>query len=107
MSTAEEKLLKLAAVQFPKPTAAEEKLLRAAPVGNIARCDGPTAALSDLQNSRPWDKAYTIRAEVIHWLCVDREAITLVSPKGIHIEAAEIKGRLELESVVIPFSLVL
>jgi hypothetical protein len=106
MSAAGQRLFALAAEAFPDLTDAEETLCRRVAAGKIADYPGPTLAQNDPQQVRDWGCERTIRAKVIRWLCVDREAITHVDPNGIRIDAAKIIDALHLEAVTIPFPLV-
>jgi hypothetical protein len=106
MSTTEGQLLKLAAAQLPDLADAESTLLHAVAVGEFADYSDPNGA-NDPEYSEDWGKPRTIRAKVIRWLCVDREAMHHVDPKGLRIHAAKIEGRLDLDSVTVPFPLVL
>ena len=56
--------------------------------------------------SSEW-KDREVRAKVIRWLCVDREAIRLVDPRGIQLWFARITGNLDLSYVDVPFPIAL
>ena len=70
-------LLSLAENQFYPLREAEEKLLRAAPAGETAWC-GPTQqgfdSANDPRKADTWGPQRSIRAELLRWLCVEREA---------------------------------
>jgi hypothetical protein len=105
-------LERLARARFPEPplTKAEIKLVQKAPVGELAVC-GANAKNADPANdprtAPPWDQDRQIRAELIRWLCVDRQAKELVDPTGIQIYGANIVGPLKLVAVKVPFPLIL
>ena len=103
MSATEQKLVELAVAEFPNLTEAEAKLLRAAATGDPADYQGPTDGENDPKHAETWDELRTIRARIIRWLCVDREAVKHIEPKGIRIEAAKIIDQLNFEAVTIPF----
>ena len=87
---------------------AELKLLRATPKGEVAWC-GPSDKNDDPANdpakADEWGHERDIRADLIRWLCVDRDAKTAVDPRGIQIYAARITGPLDLSFVSVPFPL--
>jgi|SRR5882724_111342 len=107
MSATEQKLVELAGAEFPNLTEAEAKLLHAAATGDPADYRGPTDGENDPKHAETWDELRTIRARIIRWLCVDREAVKHIEPKGIRIEAAKIIDQLNFEAVTIPFPLAL
>lgn len=97
-----------ARAQFGPLSDAEIKLLRTAPKGEIAHC-GPSERDDDPNNnpvhSDNWDSERSIRAELIRWLCVDREARDRVDPRGLQVHAARINGKLDLAFAAVPFFL--
>ena len=101
-------LERLAEAQFAPLSDAESKLLRATPKGETAYC-GPSERDDDPNNnpanSDNWGSERWIRAELIRWLCVDRDAKGCVDPRGIRAHAAGITGKLDLTFVVVPFFL--
>ncbi len=103
-------LLNLAVGKFAPLSEAEQKLLRAAPKGEVAVC-GPNFDEKDTENdpakAESWGEKREIRAELLRWLCVDRRARELVDPKGIWVHAAKISGKLDLSFVAVPFPLIL
>jgi hypothetical protein len=104
--SASDDLLKLAEARFADLTEAEKRLLRAAPVGELARGgenfkDGDPN--NDPSQAENWDRERSVRAEIVRWLCVDREARIRVDPKGILLYAARIDGPLDLAFVTVPF----
>jgi len=105
-----EDLIALARAQFAPLREAEEKLLRAAPAGEMAWC-GPSKKdadpTNDARKSDMWGEARAIRAELIRWLCIDREAREYVDQRGIQAHGARIEGELDLSFVTVPFPLVL
>jgi hypothetical protein len=95
----------LAQARFPDLSQGELKLLRAAPKGETAWC-GPSAKDDDPANdpakADEWGPERQIRADLIRWLCVDRQAASAVDPKGIQVHAARITGGLDLSFVSVP-----
>jgi hypothetical protein len=93
-------------------TAAEEKLLAGAGLGQFAYC-GPNSDRKDPLNdpgkaekskrNRGWGRNREIAADLIRWLCVDRKANEQVDPSGLQIQAAKIIGYLDLAFVMLPF----
>lgn len=100
----------LARAHFTKLTAAETKLLRAAPKGDFAVC-GPNMNDDDPANdpskAEKWGTDRQIRANLIRWLCVDRQAKELADPKGIQAYGAKIPEALDLSGATVPFALTL
>src|SRR6266849_4368870 len=101
-------LEQLAEARFGPLSQAEINLLRAAPKGETAYC-GPSERdddpNNDAANSNIWGSERWIRAELIRWLCVDRDAKDLVDPRGVRAHAARIRGKLDLSFFVVPFFL--
>ena len=107
MSTAAYRLRVLATKRFPTLTPAEEHLLRQVANGEEADYKHPNDAKNDLQHAHTWGPERTIRAEVLRWLCVDRDAIRDIDPKGLSIHGARIDDALDLRMITIPFPLFL
>lgn len=99
-------LLELAQAKFAPLREAEEKLLRAAPQGEVASC-GPNRKdfdpANDARRANNWGAERSIRAALIRWLCVDRNARELIDPRGIQAHGAKIEGELDLSFVAVPF----
>lgn len=49
----------------------------------------------------------TIRASVMRWMCIDKDANRYVDPHGIRLTCAYIEGTLDLTFAVVPFPIVL
>ena len=102
----------LAAAEFGGETlsAAENLLLEKVPVGEWAIC-GPNGNDRDEKNDPKdadnWGPTRQIRAELLGWLCMDREAQKAVHWQGIQVYGADITGPLDLPFVSIPFQLAL
>jgi hypothetical protein len=105
-----EELLRLADGRFPPLREAERKLLNAAPLGEVAWC-GPSQKDFDPANDPrkvdSWGPERSIRAALIRWLCIDRDARAYVDPRGIHAHGARIEGSLDLSFVRVGFPLAL
>ncbi len=99
---------RFAALEEPEPSEAELKLLRAAAMGQGAQC-GPSDKLDDPTNdpakSDEWRAEREIRAALIRWLCLDREASSRVDPAGLRVLGAKITGELNLSFGNVPFPL--
>jgi hypothetical protein len=97
-------LEQMARNKFPEPplTAAEERVVRAAPDGTVADCwlgGGSDPAKADGTPEAPdekWPDTRNVRAGLIRWLFVDREARKQVDPRGVQIRDARITGALDL-----------
>jgi hypothetical protein len=95
----------------PPLTAAEIELVRNAPNGDVAVC-GPNANNDDPLNDPSkadddWKENRSIRAALIRWICVDRQAREFVDPRGIRIYGARISEGLDLSYAKVPFGLAL
>ena len=106
------KLEQLARKRFPTPalTVAEQRLLQAAHDGTIADCTDlgggvdPEKADGSLEvPEERWPDTRSVRADLIRWLVIDREAREQVDPKGIRILSARITGALDLSFTNAPF----
>jgi hypothetical protein len=99
-----------ARARFADLTQAELKMLDAATTGEPAYC-GPSPDDEDPGNnpdsSDTWGPERDIRAELIRWLCVNRDAAAWIDPRGLQIYAARISGRLDLSFAVVRFPLLL
>jgi hypothetical protein len=107
-------LERLARNRFADLSAAEEKIVRGAPEGDVADCKdlGGDDYLQNFDGTpKPlgegWPEMRNVRAELIRWLCTDREARELVDPKGVRIQSARIVGDLNLSFANFSFPLVL
>src|SRR5258708_4748974 len=106
----EDELLALANERFSeKPlTEAEKTLLKAAANGIVAIC-GPKLDDHDPANdpakSSVWDSNREIRADLIRWICVNRDVAAKVDPRGICVYAAKITGGLDLSYTSVTFPL--
>ena len=101
-----DELIRLAETRFPNLREAEVKLLRAAPAGEVAGC-GPNQRdfdpANDPSKANTWGAERSIRAALIRWLCIDRDARLYVDPRGLQIHGARIEGPLELSFVRVRF----
>jgi hypothetical protein len=100
----------LAWQRFPGLSEAELELLRTAPKGDFAWC-GPSRkdddAANDPSGASGWEQERCIRAEVIRWMCVNRDAKERIDPHGIRVHGAKITGSLDLSYVSVPFGIAL
>jgi hypothetical protein len=72
-----------------KLTAAEEKLIKGAPLGQTAIC-------GDTVPEDASDKSLSIRADLIRWLCLGEELSKAIDAGGLKIQGANIVGELNL-----------
>jgi hypothetical protein len=110
------KLEDLARLKFTAPplSEAEIRVVQAAPNGSVADCrdlgggDDPDKANGTGEApDEKWPETRNVRADLIRWLFVDREARELVDPRGVWIAGARIKWRLDLSFTNVPFPLLL
>ena len=99
---------RLAEAKFGKLSDAEALFLDKAASGETAIC-GPNDDDDDPQNdprtAGHWGPSRTVRAEIVSWLCTDREANKIVHWKGIQIYGANLSGDIDLSHANIPFPL--
>src|SRR6266849_2339871 len=99
-----------ARARFADLPQAELKILVAVTTGEPAYC-GPSRDDGDPSNnpdsSDTWGPERDIRAELIRWLCISRDAAAWVDPRGLPIHAARISGRLDLAFAVVRMTLIL
>lgn len=103
-------LEQLAAERFGVLTNAERKLLESAESGTFAYCGPPGRGPNDQENavtqSCSWKSERQIRAELITWLCADREAKKFVHAKGLTLYCAKIIGKVDLRLFTVLFPLI-
>jgi hypothetical protein len=103
-------LEQMARVNFGAMTDAEVKFVSHAPYRDLV-WSGPSSdpdnAANDLSKAASWDKARTIRADIVRWILTDARASKLVHPSGIGIAGARITGTLDLSyaTVTLPITL--
>jgi hypothetical protein len=98
-------LEELAREKFGELSAAEKKVVQAAPHGTVADCS--LGGDVEPEKADTWLAARDVRADLIRWLCVDREARELVDPRGVQILGARITGELDLSFANVLFPLFL
>lgn len=98
----------LAETRFQPLSEAEKRLLRAVGTGAPAYC-GPNDNQNDLANdpahAAGWGADRELRAELIRWLCVDRDVAARIDPRGIRVYAGKIIHKLDLSYVTTAFPL--
>jgi len=109
-------LANIALARFPDLNHSELKVLIGVTTSEIAYC-GPHPDDSDPHNypdpyNNPdfadfWELERDIRAELIRWLCINRDAGTWVDPRGLWIHAARIRGQVDLSFAVVRFPVIL
>jgi hypothetical protein len=114
-STASNRLVTLAAAQFPDLTKAERAMLEFVDVKNRTQGDfaigGSSALVNDPTNNPgdadSWTHDRDVRAEMIRWLSADPDTAGLVDPGGVRLLGARVTGRLNLSQIHVPFPIVL
>lgn len=96
----------LASKKFNDLRPAERRLLESAGRGQWTPL--PKVIGGDAEDAAPKPKPaaagdYTVRAEVLSWLCTDKQAAALVTNRGVLISGGEIEGELDLSFASIPF----
>jgi len=100
-------LLKLAKEKFGSLTKAEEKLFRAVADGELADYSAKDANDNYPAKANKWDPERVFDANRIEWLCTNKEALELVTHKGILVRGLRIDEELGLMFSKIPFPLVI
>lgn len=90
----------------PPLSLAEERVVRAAADGTTADCHDLGGG-DDLAEADTWPETRYVRADLIRWLCIDREAREQIDPRGVWIGGARIIGPVDLRFSTIPFPLAL
>jgi len=65
--------------------------------GEEAHYESVNGAENDLEQAATWGPERTIHTEVLRWLCVDRDAICHIDPRGLSIHGAKIDGTVFLD----------
>lgn len=103
-------LVNLALTRFTDLTESELKVLVAVTTGEIAYC-GPSEEDNHPHNNPDladfWGLERDIRAELVRWLCINRDAAAWVDPRGSGIHAARISGQVDLSFAVVRIPLFL
>jgi hypothetical protein len=95
----------------PALSAAERKLLHAAPMRALAWLgpdDDPDSRANDTAQGEHWGPERTVRAGILIWLASDAEASRFVHPSGLGLAGARIDGKLDLSYATVdkPITLV-
>ncbi len=98
-------LLQLAEKQFGSLSMADVKLLKAVLNSDIADYSSDSEKDNDPSMAKNWNEGRVLKADLISWLCLNREASDLVSIFGIAIKGARFKGKLNLQLAKILFPL--
>src|SRR5579872_2619557 len=103
----------LARAAFSTFSPAEINLIHAATTTHRAYC-GPSQDEGDPSNdpehseagsAQPWGPDREVRAELIRWLCLDRQTQPLVDARGLQLFGARVTGELDLRHATVPFPL--
>jgi len=86
-------------------TPAEEILLDKAQKGEPADFRSGDKETDKPENADNWGDDRRIRANLLYWLCVDREASELVHAKGVVIHGAQVEGQLDFDAATLPHRL--
>jgi hypothetical protein len=95
----------------PALTAAERKLMHAAPMRALAWLgpdDDPDSRANDTSQAEHWGPERTVRASILIWLAGDADASRFVHPSGLGLAGAKIDGKLDLSYATVdkPITLV-
>jgi len=89
--------------EFSDLTSAEKTLLAAAARGLAA--DYGRIGSTDGSKRSAWGESRTIRAELLRWLCVNKDAAECVDLRGVVISSAKVVGQLDLAYASLHFPL--
>src|SRR5258708_12264022 len=107
-SLANDDLISKASARFSEKALsdAEKRLLKGAPNGEIAVC-GPKLDDSDDVNdpakSEGWGSDREIRADLIRWICTDREVALRIDPRGIQVYGGKVTRTISLSHLTVSF----
>ncbi|HWY22579.1 MAG TPA: hypothetical protein VNX26_15235 [Candidatus Acidoferrum sp.] len=74
-------------------------------IAEVENDTGVHALFDDPADADTWGREREVRAALIRWLCVVPEASKGVTPRGIQVRGAKVRGLLDLSAVAIPFPL--
>ncbi|MEM7771001.1 MAG: hypothetical protein AAF327_10865 [Cyanobacteria bacterium P01_A01_bin.37] len=104
MTEEAEKLIKLATIKFNDLTEPEILLFQSSANGELAKYNGKLANYNtgiseedNLDKAEHWSDKDKLQADRIVWLCTDREALNLLTNRGLQISGAKIEGELDLK----------
>jgi hypothetical protein len=98
-------VLNLATQVYSDLNAAEKQLLGSADSGSITVLPSLIDLGTGTQSPPISAGDSVIRAEVIQWICTNREAASLITPRGINLVGGKIAGQLNLSHATIAFPL--
>jgi len=107
MSEGKSKLLKLAEERIGQLSEAEEWLFKKVANGDIADYSDKRNENNDPNNAGKWGNERLIRGKCVEWLCTDKEAMELVTHKGIYVIGVRIDGEIGLRFEKITFPLII
>ena len=90
-------LVRMGVRRFVSLSEAERLMLDAAERGTRAECRLPAGGVREPANATAWPNECEIRAEILRWLCLSKEARDRVDPKGVSVRGARFTGALDLE----------
>jgi hypothetical protein len=103
-------LVKLGLAKFTELSESELKVLVAVTSGEYAYC-GPSRDDNHPDNNPEsadnWGVERDIRAELIRWLCISRDAAAWLDPRGLQVHGTRISGELDFSFAVVRFPLLL
>jgi hypothetical protein len=106
--------MRLASAKFGDLTHCEQEMLLDADATTTAHTPwgsscGPNPKFEDPSNdpanAAKWDHQREIRADLIRWIFVDRNAAQLIDPVGVRAMGARVVGKLDMVDVRQPFGL--
>lgn len=111
---ANDPLIQLAARKFPALTACELTVLHGAAAGADSSCAPSTSKnqdagqreqLNDPARGAQWSSDREVRAALLRWLFLDRQARQYLDPAGVRIREARIPDLVDLHNFTIPVGL--
>lgn len=111
---ANDPLIQLAASRFPDLTGCELIVLHGASTGAASSCAPQNSKIPDALRSEAsndpargsaWSSDREVRADLLRWLFLDRQARRYLDPSGVRIRAARIPDRVDLHNFTIPVEL--
>ena len=105
MTSKAEQLIELAEAAEFKLSEPELKLLRCVATGAVADFSDDDKERNNPERAGEWGEERRLSAELIVWVCTDREAREFIPHKGLWVVGAKIEGSLDLSFARMEFPL--
>jgi len=103
LQTVEDRMVDLAKAAIPELSPTEEQLIRHVSSGKAFDRRTGDNEVDDPSTAELWNSERAIRAKIIHWMCTNKQAHSLIGPRGIVAAGLRIDEQLNLSDSTIPF----